>query len=1394
MYSWKRFWCPENGSFRLADNGFLYDPDDDYGTAINPHLVPLAQVQGASCLVLLGEPGIGKSTAIEQEVLASKQKATTSGYVVLAINLGEYGDEARLIDDVFDSDEITNWRSGSHLLYLFLDSLDECRLQIPHVAKVLRRELGKLQPHLDRLRLRIACRTADWPASLTQCLKDLSGAPPEMLELVPLRRRDVEMAASETACDTQGFIDAVISARAQPLAIKPITLNFLLSRYQEVGRFPLTQTELYMEGCLKLCAEANLDRIDAKQKGKLSVELRLAIAKRIAAIMVFCNRTSVFRGADGGANSKELLTVSDLSGGTEKHGEQVFDVRTEEILEVLGTGLFSGRGHNGIGFAHQTYSEFLAASYLIARDIPFDQRMTLLRNADDSSGRIVPQLGETAAWLAGMDGKTFEEIMHCDPQFLMRSDVAKADEAERKRLVEMLLDLSAGDELTQAMIEDRTHYHKLNHEGLVEQLEPVIRDTSKGVTARRFAIAVAQECDQKKLQTLLADVATDLTDNYRVRVSAAYAVARIGDNETQLRLKPLALATSQGDQDFTIKTVALRTLWPKQITAVELFSSLEVPTSESYGTYRLFLTRELAQHLDAEQLPQALMWAAQLGEAALHEHSIKAIVREISLLGWIHFDKPHIPSAFSVFAMARLRFHQDIIPIDDQRFVDDEKRRRALAEMILVGGDSVEIRSTGLIYLSPRLLRTGDVLWMLDKVITETNPRIAELWVTLIEHLFDPSISGQLDALLTACSRSPTLDAHFTPILSPKSLDSVESTQLKTQHYKHVVWMRDLEDRRNPPPLDPPPAARIEKQLQACEAGNPDAWHWATWELQLESHSTNYTKDFELDLTTLPGWFNASPESRFRLVMGGLQYLTERSAGMDWLGTNSTPYSALAGYKALLLLCKESRAHFESLSSEVWAQWAPIVVAYYGVHSNGEVQERHDDIAQRCAENAPNAVSECLQRILSQQLADESLFILPQFVQRVWNEHIRQTLLATATDVKVHPKIAGRVLETLLEHSCKHAMVAARLLLSLPIPASGDDRLRSVLAAKTMFRHPDDTVWQAVWPAFQSDPAFGQTVVEAVAMEDMYNPTIVFSLSEADSAKLYLWLTEAYPPEMDRKREGAHIVGPREAVAAYRDAVLRAIQNRGTKEAVAAVQMIAYERPQFEWMKWVIAEAKRVMLRTTWRPLTPTELLELTRQPNSQLVQTAAQLQDAILESLAILQVALQDETPAAPDLWDGMTPKDENHLSDYIKRHLQRDLTSRGIVALREVEIRRGEGSGTGERTDIHVTGIVRGAIEGSYDQVRVIIEVKGSWHEELETAMTSQLVDRYLRDNQCQNGIYVVGWYMCAQWDKSSSSYKKSRKEDFDTVKQRLIEQAMGLSNDSRRIRAVVLNAALR
>lgn len=198
-------------------------------------------------------------------------------------------------------------------------------------------------------------------------------------------------------------------------------------------------------------------------------------------------------------------------------------------------------------------------------------------------------------------------------------------------------------------------------------------------------------------------------------------------------------------------------------------------------------------------------------------------------------------------------------------------------------------------------------------------------------------------------------------------------------------------------------------------------------------------------------------------------------------------------------------------------------------------------------------------------------------------------------------------------------------------------------------------------------------------------------------------------------------------------------------------------------------------------------------------MQNGEQLLEVVIESLRRLEGKLQGETPAAPDLWnkrDDRTyrPKDEEAFSDYVKRHLQEDLEGKGVIVNREVVIRRGEGSERGERTDILVKAVVQEPRSEENETVAVVIEAKGCWYQRLYKEMEAQLAARYLRDNKCQYGLYLVGWFNCPQWDPEDRRQKTAARRDFDQTRKRLEDRALGLSQGDLHIKAMIISTALR
>jgi predicted NACHT family NTPase len=285
-YAWKRFWCPRAGNIYLIDGGYLADPDGPYGSYVNPALRPFVEVAELPCLALLGEPGIGKTETMRAERAAIDAAVSAESGKTFWLDLRSCGSEQRLETKLFRDPEFVSWVEGDHRLHVFLDSLDECLLRVDTVAALLVDEFRHYP--VERLYLRIGCRTAEWPGLLEEGLRDLwSEEGFGAYELAPLRRVDVAAAATANDFDPETFLRAVDEAEAVPLAIKPVTLDFLIGSYGTAGGFSTRQTDLYLDGCRWLREERNDSRVASGRTGELNPDQRVAVAARIAAVTVF---------------------------------------------------------------------------------------------------------------------------------------------------------------------------------------------------------------------------------------------------------------------------------------------------------------------------------------------------------------------------------------------------------------------------------------------------------------------------------------------------------------------------------------------------------------------------------------------------------------------------------------------------------------------------------------------------------------------------------------------------------------------------------------------------------------------------------------------------------------------------------------------------------------------------------------------------------------------------------------------------------------------------------------------------------------------------------------------------------------------------------------------------
>jgi hypothetical protein len=1386
MPTWQRFWQPQGTFPQLDFDGFLADP---LHTSFFPaSVVGFDSLKNYPCLILLGEPGMGKTTAMRQEFETERLASPHAFH--LFHNLGQFTTDIGLIQGVFESPGYLAWVHGNGPLYLYLDSLDECLLRVDTVATILAEQLAHAP--LKRLSIRIASRSAQWPVYLETKLRDLFNDAVGVFELAPLRRVDVEGAAERAQLDVSSFIEALSKQGTVPLALRPVTLNFLLNTYRR-NDAKLNRYELYLEGCRILCEENSAARLASPQLPKPNRNRRLEAAAEIAAVAVFCRKSAIWRGPDlGTANDSELL-LQDL---TAQESGPSSDDRANLFEDVLGSRLFMRLDANRYAFAHHTYAEFLAAHFVKHRNLSTDQILSLIAHAGDHEGRIVPQLSETAAWIAQANPLIFQKLIATDPGVILRGDIDAASHDDKRSIVRELLGaVDAGLLFDDSSLRDQ--YSKLDYPTIAEELKPFIVARSKEIVTRRAAIDIAEQCPgARSLQGLLVDIALDTSETHQIREQAAHAVAKMGDLAALKALVGLVTDADPNDPDDELKGIAMKALWPRLVDSATLFCALTLPKRQSlYGAYYSFISSTLVSGLTGLDLAPALNWITTLPRRHDLPLPFRRAMDRTFEIAFEHLDSPDILHKLLPAILSRFRTYDELVEQNHRGEMPAELARNDVGRMNLLMALAATVEpgsheATALVHGASRLAVPQDIPVIVRSLRQVPDRPGARTLAHVVQLLFYISCT-HLDDILDAIPLVPALRDQFGSALDAVLVDSEVGRNLRAEWLKQKRMFASPKEQI----LSPPPAERVRSLLAGLEAGSLDCWWRLNLEMTLEPTSTRYGDEFELDLRELPGWRSANIETRRRIVAGARVYLLGTDDKRhEWLGKQILFRPAAAGYRALVLLENEDPGFIRSVGANTWRAWAGAVseFARQGTNEGGKT----DIVLIRSAYShaAEDMIAAVRVLIDAENERGAALYALYRF-EPCWDERLGAALLAKAGDSHLKPAALRDMLQALLKHQVNGADRFAREVVFRSDRTDTIATQRAQFAASMLLIYSPAEAWPYLWPLMSAEPDFGKNVIELVAhcAGDRSGTHFVRQLTENALADLYIWLERNYPSSSDPKHEGMHAVGPREAVAEVRQDVLMELQQRGTIAARREVARIVKTLSHVPWLKWALVRARQRTLEMTWTPPKPADIIRLSSDSHARLVEGPTQLLDLVQESLKRLNESLQGETPASPDCWDSYRPKDEEALSNYIKRHLERDLAGRGIVVNREVEIRRGEGL-PGERPDIIVDAVSKEQQSRAFDVVSVVVEVKGIWNSEVETAMETQLRGRYLRDNPNRHGLYVVVSPICKAWDTGDPRYVRAKKWNMARAEKFFARQAEALSGEGFTLRASVINIGLR
>ncbi len=1369
----ERFWCPRDGAYALDDHGFLRDPDRTWfgGQSTNPGVVRTGDLGDHHCLVLLGEPGAGKSTAA-----AHAERLVATEVPIVPFDLAAYGSEDRLVREVFDDPTVTAWAAGTGELCVVLDSLDEARARVPNVGAAIADRLRRLP--CSRLFLRIACRTAEWPAGLEQSLMEAFGAV-TVVEILPLRRVDVAAIAASW-CDPSPFLDEVQHAGAGPLAARPLTLRFLARTFGESGTLSDRGAALYAAGIRSLCEEQNVTRRDAGLDGALSLDQRVAIGRRIAAATVFGGASALWTGPEVDADVEDIA-VERLAGLTEPTPDGAVEVTVAAVREAARTGLFTSRGSQRLDWAHATFADFLAAEWVVANCLSAAQAEPLFLGPD---GRCWPQTRLAAAWAVAIAPERFGFLTAADPA-AFQGEVELPGDALRAAVIDGLF--SVASTLTATPWE--RSYSGLRHRDVADQLRPRLRDAD--ADRRRLALELADECAAAELRDDLTAIATDTTAETDDRVAAAWALARLADPHRTAALRPPALdAAARGDDPMDqLKGVALLASWPHAISTAEVFSVLTPAQRRNFhGAYRVFIDHFRAG-LTTADLDAGLQWLVGDLAGPADDASLGALANRVLGLAATRPAERSVVDAFTSVVLARAEDYEGLL---FQDFRDDERGdpladpalRRAVATAV-IAADPTDRVLHWLPEHSPHSLgvvRADDLRWLAD-LYTEVGAELREAVRSLFHRTFDLGVAAHRDLVLDMPRDHPLYVDLVHAWVDPVGLGSNEAEQMRRSwemvHGPAQPAQADEDDDVN---------GQIEDLLERFDKGEAIGFWLTTRLLTVAPSSRHFGAEFDPDLAGMARWPTLTARLRERIVDAAERYLLSQPCEpQQWLDKPEIRYHpAEAGYRAMVLLLRLAPDRLHRLPARAWIEWAPVLASWSTASVNGATWDDKVQLLELAGPDAREAARSALLTHVEAAVSNGKRPSAENEAGYLWDDTVAATYLRLARAAQAEPR--AELVATVAKHSFD---LLRPLLLEWLADTSDPDWHQ--LAARQLIDRDLEHSWPNVKAALDADLTVAQHVLgEALVVRgyerfDHLPPGVL--------ADIYLWLRAKFPPESDPQFDDAHAVGPREQIGHWRDNVLGRLRDHGTPESVDAVRAIAMALPADRWLARTLATAEAALRRNQWSPTPLPQLLRLAADRRTVLVNDITALAAATTAALEEIQTRLTGATPESHYLWDSHAgrPKSEDEISDYLANELDRVLSGRGAVVNREVQIRRNRPSGIGERTDLLVDAApVTGPDTG---RLSLPVEVKGAWNDELLTAMRDQLADRYMRDTAATSGVYVVAWPDLDSWsDRTDNRRAALTSLDRAAVETELAYRASGLAEQGPRVSVVHLDIAYR
>lgn len=549
---------------------------DQQNTSVENLPEDLQEFRAQAAWVMLGEPGAGKSEALEMEA-----EATNGIYL--------------RIDEFINTDPEADWKGKT----LFLDGLDETRASggSDNTLQQLCRQLKRL----GNPRFRVACRAADWYGSTDRC--DLERSSPDgqldVLLLEPLTGEDTLNILRENhgIPDPLKFVEEAEKRGVADLLDNPQTLG-LLAQAIRGNQWPGTRDETYRLACEKLAKEASKRHRDKNRKQPRDLEKVLAAAGQLSAVLLFSNKAGI--AVDPERANERFPAIADCTPPDPQVASQ-----------AIGSKLFRPAGEERVVPSHRSIAEYLAALWLArqidSKGLPLQRVLNLLLGPD---GGVVAGLRGLFGWLALHCHTARPRLIEADPlTVVVYGDVQPMSVAE-KRLI--LTGLRCEAERFSAFRWDAQTAHPfgaLADPGLSEDFQNILQsperdDASQSHTHCVLDVLMYGDAQHKLAPTALTIVRDDTWWTSVRRAALDVWLKLMTEPQAALSLLDEITEGRVTDHDDELAGTLLRHLYPAHLGPTALLRHLHEPKdSHLFGAYVRFWVRELLQSVPDDHLP-----------------------------------------------------------------------------------------------------------------------------------------------------------------------------------------------------------------------------------------------------------------------------------------------------------------------------------------------------------------------------------------------------------------------------------------------------------------------------------------------------------------------------------------------------------------------------------------------------------------------------------------------------------------------------------------------------------------------------------------------------------------------------------------------------------------------